>query len=55
MAQAAITHPEFGWERNKGYASAEHRTALRTLGPTPLHRVSWRLDAPSTDSEHLRS
>lgn len=48
MAQAAITHPDFGWDRNKGYASAEHRQALRSLGPTPLHRVSWRLDAPST-------
>jgi len=48
MAQAAVTHPQFGWDRNKGYASAEHRQALRSLGPTPLHRVSWRLDAPST-------
>ena len=48
MSEAASRHPAFGWDRNKGYASAEHRAALRVCGPTPLHRVSWRLDGPST-------
>jgi len=33
----------FGWHDNKGYATASHREALRLSGPTPYHRVSWRL------------
>jgi ribonuclease HII len=34
-------HPEYGWDRNKGYGSAEHMSALRTYGPTPEHRTSY--------------
>ena len=35
------TCPGFGLKENKGYGSAEHLHALRTLGPTPLHRKSF--------------
>ncbi|WP_255768426.1 ribonuclease HII [Pseudarthrobacter sulfonivorans] len=35
--------PGFGWDVNKGYATAIHRDALRLAGPTPYHRVSWNL------------
>ncbi|RGP40871.1 Ribonuclease H [Altererythrobacter insulae] len=41
MCRAADTHPQYGWERNKGYGTAEHMEALRTHGPTPLHRQSF--------------
>jgi ribonuclease HII len=41
MKEAAQTYPHYGWERNKGYGSAEHMAALRTHGPTPLHRRSF--------------
>jgi len=41
MSEAAIEHPGYGWERNKGYGTAEHMQALRTHGPTPLHRQSF--------------
>lgn len=41
MAEAARDHPQYGWERNKGYGTAEHMTALREHGPTPLHRRSF--------------
>ncbi len=41
MAEAARSHPHYGWERNKGYGSKEHLEALRTHGPTPLHRRSF--------------
>lgn len=34
-------HPGYGWASNKGYGSAGHLEALRTLGPTPLHRKSF--------------
>ena len=36
-------YPGFGWDVNKGYATAIHRDALRAAGPTPYHRVSWNL------------
>ncbi len=43
MAVLAVDHPGYGWERNKGYASPEHQDAIRRLGPSPLHRLSWNL------------
>lgn len=43
MAGLAVDHPDYGWERNKGYASPEHQDAIRRLGPSPLHRLSWNL------------
>ena len=41
MREAALAHPHYGWERNKGYGTADHLAALRTHGPTPLHRRSF--------------
>ncbi|WP_379922133.1 ribonuclease HII [Erythrobacter sp. R86502] len=41
MCDAAQRHPHYGWERNKGYGTAEHIEALRVHGPTPLHRRSF--------------
>jgi ribonuclease HII len=39
--EAAQQFPHYGWERNKGYGSAEHMAALRAHGPAPLHRRSF--------------
>lgn len=33
--------PGFGWERNAGYGTAEHRLALARLGPNEMHRRSF--------------
>ena len=41
MLEAAAAHPHYGWERNKGYGTAEHMEALRVHGPSPLHRRSF--------------
>ncbi|WP_324074812.1 MAG: ribonuclease HII [Erythrobacter sp.] len=41
MLEAAAAHPHYGWERNKGYGTAEHMEALRIHGPSPLHRRSF--------------
>lgn len=41
MREAAQAHPHYGWERNAGYGTPEHLAALRTHGPTPLHRRSF--------------
>ena len=43
MANYAEAHPGYGWERNRGYPTPDHRRALRELGPTPLHRRSFGL------------
>jgi len=42
MAELAKAHPGYGWERNRGYGTAEHRAALDRLGVTPHHRRSFR-------------
>jgi len=41
MARLAARYPQYGWERNKGYATAEHLEALARFGPTPHHRRSF--------------
>tara|TARA_R110002072_G_scaffold65824_5_gene162458 strand:- start:1651 stop:2277 length:627 start_codon:yes stop_codon:yes gene_type:complete len=41
MREAAHSHPHYGWERNAGYGTPEHLAALRTHGPSPLHRRSF--------------
>jgi ribonuclease HII len=35
-------YPGYGLAQNKGYPSPQHKEALRRLGPTPLHRKSFR-------------
>jgi len=41
MRAAALDHPHYGWERNKGYGTPDHLAALREHGPCPLHRRSF--------------
>ena len=39
-------YPEYGFDRNKGYATREHRLALARCGPCPEHRRSFRSGIP---------
>jgi len=40
--------PAYRWASNKGYASPEHRDAIREHGISPHHRASWSItDAPT--------
>src|SRR3954451_24208832 len=41
MTRLAARYPGYGWERNQGYATREHRDAIRRLGLTPFHRRSF--------------
>jgi ribonuclease HII len=34
--------PEFGFDHNRGYGTAEHWEVLVRLGPTAIHRLSFR-------------
>ena len=48
MTRLHEEHPVYRWERNKGYASAEHRDAIRSHGLSAHHRASWAIaDAPT--------
>jgi ribonuclease HII len=41
MARLARRYPQYGWERNAGYGTPEHLTAMRSAGLTPHHRRSF--------------
>lgn len=41
MVEYASLYPEYGFEKNKGYGSAEHREALQKYGPCPIHRNTF--------------
>ncbi len=43
MRQLAQEYPQYGWDRNMGYPAKEHREAIRQFGPTPHHRMTFRL------------
>lgn len=43
MLRAHALYPAYGWDRNKGYPTADHRRAIADNGPCPLHRASFRL------------
>ena len=41
MDELSGHHPGYGWERNRGYGTPEHRRALQDLGPCTEHRRSF--------------
>lgn len=42
MKKISLRYPEYGFEQHKGYGTARHREALRRLGPSPIHRLSFK-------------
>jgi ribonuclease HII len=43
MCQIDAEYPDYHWRINKGYPTADHRAAIAAHGPTPYHRLSFRL------------
>ena len=41
MVEYDRIYPGYGFAEHKGYATRAHRIAIRTLGPSPIHRTSW--------------
>ena len=41
MRELDQLHPQYGLASHKGYATPEHRRALKEHGPCPLHRTSF--------------
>lgn len=43
MTNAHTLYPHYHWDVNKGYPTRAHRAAIEAHGPSPLHRLSFRL------------
>jgi len=43
MDSVCMEYPLYGWNKNRGYPTREHRKALLEHGVTPYHRRSFRL------------
>ncbi len=41
MKEYAIVYPEYGFERNAGYGTKEHISAIREVGICPIHRKTF--------------
>ncbi|MDP1632355.1 MAG: ribonuclease HII [Caulobacter sp.] len=41
MVEMDAVHPGYGFAGHKGYGAPVHLEALRRLGPSPIHRMSW--------------
>ncbi len=41
MYRIAEEYPMYGWQKNKGYPTRDHRLAIREHGLTPHHRLSF--------------
>jgi ribonuclease HII len=42
MVELAATHPQYGFDRHKGYPTPEHLECLQRFGPCVAHRRSFR-------------
>ncbi len=43
MAELHKEFPHYGWDRNAGYPTKEHREGIRQHGTTPYHRMTFNL------------
>jgi len=51
MIEADRKYPGYGFASNKGYGTKDHFEAIRKLGPSPIHRMSF---APMKNDAQLR-
>ena len=43
MRRIPLEYPHYGWEKNKGYPTRDHRAAIVAHGISPYHRKSFNL------------
>jgi ribonuclease HII len=58
MTELALRYSGYGWEHNVGYATPDHKEAIRLMGLTPHHRrkfgfVRWFLGESQSESPEL--
>jgi len=51
MHEIAKEYPGYHWDKNKGYPTKKHREAIKKLGKTPYHRLSFTLIPPQLKIE----
>jgi ribonuclease HII len=51
LQELHLQHPEYGFDRHKGYGTADHLRALQTLGVLSAHRRSFAPVARALDAE----
>jgi ribonuclease HII len=51
MMQLHKTYPEYGWNRNKGYPTLEHRRKILSIGGTPYHRQTFTVQIKDSEQE----
>jgi ribonuclease HII len=44
MTELHETFPQYGWNRNKGYPTLEHRKTILGIGSTPFHRETFTVN-----------
>ena len=42
MKTLSMDHPHYGWDKNVGYGTKRHHEGLKSFGPTPHHRMSYK-------------
>lgn len=45
MKEMALLHPQYGFEKNKGYGTAAHRQAIEVHGLCEIHRKSFKIQS----------
>ena len=53
LAELHEQHPEYGFDRHKGYGTAQHLAALKEHGPLPMHRRSFAPVAQALASRNM--
>lgn len=44
MEKLHLEYPEYDWNKNKGYPTKKHRSAIKEFGATSYHRMTFNLE-----------
>ena len=55
MAELDRRYPEYGFASNKGYGAKRHREVLAEIGPSPVHRLTFRSVLPQAGDAESRA
>ncbi|MDR3020419.1 MAG: ribonuclease HII [Treponema sp.] len=44
MIKMSLLHPQYGYEKHKGYPTKAHKEMIRLHGPSPIQRMTFRAD-----------
>ena len=48
MVELDAMYPDYGFARHKGYGTLAHRQAIRRLGHSPIHRLTFQVKDPGS-------